>query len=166
MPRKPAAFCYDDLPPEGERRQRIRIMSRAARIRRARGDVLPNGRLKRISYAESVGVVVKHDLQADRDREARAFVRALPGIVKGLRRAHDLLLEPPAPRPKRVRVPRDAAWWRRYRLLRLKPAGATPEVWAEIVDHFASSCVHCGAPACRAAHMTDGTPIPVCARCS
>lgn len=162
MPRKPAEFCYNDLPPEEERRQRARIMSRAKRIRRARGDVLPNGHLKPISYAESVGVVVKHDLQAARDHAARSFSRALPRIVKGLRCVHDVLLDPPAPR----QGARGPAWWRRYRLLRLRPTGATPEVWAEIVDHFASSCVHCGAPACRAAHMADGTPIPVCARCS
>lgn len=161
MPKTPLPF--DPELPERDPKQRARIVARASRLRRAAGEPLtPTGRLPRRPYADIVFMVSKHDATVARDRAERpvrnAVRRALPAIVRALRVLHDVPVLPLVPHP------RGALARRRYRLLALKPVGATPDVWAEIVDYAGCKCLACGAPASRAGHLEDGTPFPACFR--
>jgi hypothetical protein len=167
MPKTPLPF--DPSLPENDPRQRHRLIVRAARIRRAAGEPLTRmGRLPRQSYADAVFVISKHDALAAMARQERAAARqaraaarvkarGIPRVVLGLRRLHGVPLLPVIPRPNA------ALAQRRRRLLALAPPGATPEVWAEIVDHFACLCAFCGKPASRASWLPSGDPVPVCA---
>lgn len=164
MPKSAAPIVDDEslLTPDQVRRQRARIRARSSRHRRKLGEpLLPSGRLAHRSYVDAVFEFYEVD-RLRRERGAiTALRKALPKIVVGLRRVHDLPLAPSLPR-LRVTPENAARVRRRYRLLALSPPGASADVWAEIVDHFGCMCAHCGKPASRAVPLPSGDPVPAC----
>lgn len=165
MPKRPEPILDEaTLTPKQIAQQRNRIRVRSSRIRRAAGEPLsPKGRVQNRPFTDALYTVVSYDARRAVEREAcarnRALSRALPGIVRGLRRVHDLLLAPPAP----ARASR-ALEQRRRRLLALAPTGIDAATWREIVDFAACRCLApgCARPACRVARLADGTPYPAC----